>query len=605
MKIAQIATLTESVPPVWHGGIETIVSLITEELVRRGHEVTLFASADSKTTAKLIPTSKMSFRKAGKSDVLVDMIHASKAFSYASDFDIIHNHTDYFGLGFIPFIETPCITTLHSPFTESEVQTLLLNFPDLAYVALSYAHKRSLPPNINIVKVINNGIDVESFPFSDKKQDYMLFLGRIHPDKGTDIAINVARETGKPLVIAAQIDRYNHRFFNEVIKPQIDNKLIFFEGEVDQDQKRELLKNASCAILPVRWPEPFGLVMAEAMACGTPVVALNRGATEEVVIDGKTGFLAETESGLAYAVENISRIKSEDCREHVEKNFSCKKMVDNYVDLYESIVDKNIIFNLQSSLLTKYMPQKTPAKKNKSINFNTIYDELSLFLKELPEKTINNLENASERLVQEWTNLFIKNSINEYSKGIVEEFYKISKYFIFELCAQSLDEVNKEYMIYIGDKLREYGIKSVLHYGSGIGDLPYYVASDTYKLSLAEIDGLHSKFAKCRHEGEKFNNISYYNIENVKIADLKETFPCVICMDVLEHRFSPYDYFEYILSILEDDGILILDVDFRETINYPLHLENNEQYRYTFKPEEFGLVRLNNRQPAIYRKTKK
>ena len=596
MRIAQIATLTEAIPPTWHGGIENVISIITEELVKRGHDVTLFASADSKTKARLVPLSKISFRNAGKPDVFLEFAHANKAFLRAGEFDIIHNHTD-FGLGFPDFVQTPCVTTLHSPFAEEEGVRLLENFAHLNYVALSYSHKRNLSAWLNIVKVVYNGINVADFPFNDKKQDYMLFLGRIHPDKGTDIAIEAAIETGKPLVIAAHIDRYNQRFFNEIIKPRIDNKLIFFEGEVNSEQKKELLQNASCVLCPFRGNESFGLVLIEALACGTPVVALNKGSVEELIIDGKTGFIAETPSGLAYGIENSKKISPSFCRKHVEENFSHTRMVDDYIKVYEKLIHdsekkteiKNIAINI-----------RTPVQ-----NLPLIYSELAEFLKIPLENIIRYMEQSHDLVVQEWESFFIKNNIAKISaKEEVENFYKNSKYFLFDLCARSLENSYKEWMIYIGDKIKEYNCKSVLHYGSGIGDIPFYIAGNVHNLTLAEIESIPFLFTKWRHEREGMGNIKYVPLYNEELKDNADLFSCIICTDILEHRFEPYDYLEYIISLLEQEGLLILTTDFREILHYPLHVEENSRYRYIFKPEEFGLIRLNNRQPSIYRKTR-
>lgn len=591
MKIAQIATLTESVPPTWHGGIENIISLITEELVERGHEVFLFASADSKTNAKLVSSSKISFRTAGKPDILLDFIHTNKAFLKAGNFDIIHNHTDYFGLGFADFVNTPVVTTLHSPFSEEEARKLLESFAHLNYVALSFSHKRSLPAILNIVRVIYNGINVQTFPFSDKKQDFMLFLGRIHPDKGTHIAIEAAQKTGKPLVIAAQIDRYNHRYFNEIIKPQIDNKLIFFEGEVNQEQKRELLKNAACLLCPVTWAEPFGLVIIESLACGTPVVGLNKGSTPEIIIDGKTGFIAETESGLVYGIENIHKIDPHICRKHVQENFSSKRMVDEYIKIYEEIIK-----NYELKIKNYQIPVRT---------LPPLYNELTNFLQMPPEKIINYMERSHELVVHEWENFFahlnIMDSTRSPTKKQVENFYKNSKYYLFDLCARSIEETYKEWMVYIGDKCREYGCKSILHYGCGIGDIAFFISTNAHKLILAEIDSIPFFFAKWRHERAGVTGLEYITIENDKSLEINKV-DCILCIDVLEHRFEPYDYFKDMISLLKERGILFLAADFREVFHYPLHIDSNTQYRYTFNPERLGLVRLNNRQPAIYRK---
>lgn len=600
MRIAQIATLTETVPPTWHGGIELIISLITEELVKRGHEVTLFAAAGSKTSANLVKTCRFSFRGAGKPDILMDFIHASRSFQRAGEFDIIHNHTDYFGLGFVDYIKTPVVTTLHSPFSEEEAQNLLRSFKHLNYVALSYGHRRVLPPELNVVRVIYNGIDVDSFPFEENKDDYMLFLGRIHPDKGTHIAIDIARSMNKTLVIAAQIDRYNRRYFEEIIQPQIDGKLIIFVGEIDQNQKRELLKKASCTLFPVTWNEPFGLVMVESLACGTPVIALNKGSVPEIIDHEKTGFIAESQSGLEYGIEQLEKIKPINCRKHVQENFTYQKMVDNYLILYEQLIQrykstsKTFTFTINSH--TSCLLPSSLFDLLEFLNMSVEYASCPLSEEQLLER----LQNSKIYFSQDWDTCWTLVGIKPTNNDLIKEYYRRSPWWIYDLYARFLEVKHKEWMSYIADKCIEYNLRNIIHYGSGIGEIAFYI-SPNHKLTLAELNSQPFEFSKWWHKKYGIKNIEYIDIDSKDLEN--KQFDGLICIDFLEHYFNPIELFKKITSYIKPDGILFLFVNFMESYDYPQHLEENiKKYRYTFNPLDMGFIRLNNREPAVYRK---
>lgn len=338
MRIAQIAPLAEPVPPTGAGAIEYVVSLLTEELVKRGHEVVLFASGDSQTTAELRSVSPLSFRGLGRPEVLLEYAHTLKAFRSAiEDCDLIHNHSDFFGIGLRELSPLPVLSTLHSHYDTPGALSLLQQFAAAPCVALSHSHRRFLPPELNVRHIIPHGLPIDQFPFQADKEEFLLFLGRMHPAKGADLAIEAARQAGLPLVIAAKLDWHERAYWEEVIRPQIDGRQVIFVGEVDATQKVELLRRAKALLFPAVRPEPFGLVMIEALACGTPVIALRRGAVSEMVLDGETGFIAETPAGLPYAVRHLDQLDPHRCRQDAEARFSVGRMVDDYLAAYRAV----------------------------------------------------------------------------------------------------------------------------------------------------------------------------------------------------------------------------------------------------------------------------
>ncbi len=341
MRIGIIAPLWKRVPPERYGGTELVVYNLTEGLIERGHEVTLFASGDSVTRGELIPiVEKNLYDTLGGFDwkeLSYDILQAERVASMAQRFDVIHNHNGFVFLAFTSFIKTPVVTTLHSSLPP-EPEILARNFKDRYFVSISNA-QRELAPYLRYIDTVYHGIDVERFPFSDKKGEYLLFLGTYSPYKGPHIAIEVSKRSGIPLILAGEMRPEFEEYFKKDIEPHEDGRNIIIKYEVDFGEKVELLKRAKALLMPVRWQEAFGLVMIEAMACGTPVIGFMRGAIPEVVIDGKTGFIVSDMEGMVKALNDIDRIPRTLCRRHVEENFTIDVMVRRYERVYEKIKD--------------------------------------------------------------------------------------------------------------------------------------------------------------------------------------------------------------------------------------------------------------------------
>jgi glycosyltransferase involved in cell wall biosynthesis len=336
LRIGVIAPVWERVPPERYGGTEFMVSLLTDELVRRGHEVTLFATGDSISSAKLewvYPTAQ----RESHGQVIPEIRHLSLAFRQAGSFQLIHNHAGYSACAFASLVETPVLMTLHGIFTDENKAFFRAFRKDLYFNALS-THQRAECPDLRYVQTINNGIDVASYPFEENKDDYLLSFGRISPLKGTHTAIEMAKGSGRRLIIAGKVDLKDRSYFEQTIKPQLDGRLISYLGEVSWDEKLSLLKKAQALIFPIEWPEPFGLVMIEAMACGTPVVASKRGSVPEIIAEGETGFIVESLEGAIEALQEVSLINPRNCRNHVERRFSHLHMVDEYEKAYLEII---------------------------------------------------------------------------------------------------------------------------------------------------------------------------------------------------------------------------------------------------------------------------
>lgn len=339
LRIAQIAPIWNSIPPNQYGGIERVVYELSEELVRRGHEVTLFATKDSKTSAKLV--SVVSDPMSGKipwSNPAYTLFNITNAYKMAKDFDIIHSHTDFwaFPLAFLSL--TPTVHTLHNRLPddkESSDYQFYLRYPDQKLISISNNQRQNLPGNF--IATVYNGVDVNNFSFSEKKGNYLYWTGRINYSKGAKDAILVAKKLGLPLIFAGAHKEDNMKFYKEELQPLLNDPLITEVGSLTAEKQRYYYQNALCTLVPIHWEEPFGLVMAESMASGTPVVAYDRGSVPEIVVDGKTGFIVKEEDGvdgLVAAIKKIDQIKREDCRRHVEEHFTISKMVDHYLDIY-------------------------------------------------------------------------------------------------------------------------------------------------------------------------------------------------------------------------------------------------------------------------------
>lgn len=340
MRIAQIAPLTEPVPPQLYGGTERVVSLLTEELVSRGHEVTLFASGDSETDARLVSVTREALRL-GPEDVdpnLHLMLELSQVFGRAHQFDVIHSHVDYYALPFARLVKTPVVTTLHGRLDLPGLQSVFERFSDAPLVSISDSQREPIP-GANWAATVYNGTDLAEFTFNEKGGEDFVFVGRICPEKNIEGAIAIARRTGVPLRIAAKIDPVDLEYYDSVIKPLIDGRQVEYLGELGGADKDQLLGSARALLFPVDWPEPFGLAMTEAMACGTPVLALRRGSVPEVVENGVTGFVRDSEDDLVAVVDEVIQLSRRACRDRVERLFSVAVMTDGYESVYESLTE--------------------------------------------------------------------------------------------------------------------------------------------------------------------------------------------------------------------------------------------------------------------------
>jgi len=337
MKIAMISPLELRVPPTGYGGIELVVSLLTEELVRRGHDVTLFASGDSVTGANLEAVCPVFLRGTSRDGRILTMLNVVSCLNKAKNFDIIHNHTTLEGMATAGLVQTPMLTTLHGHL-DGDWLELFAHYSGW-YNTISLAARNLLPERDGFVGVIYNAIDVDSYPFNGaSREGFLLFLSRMSREKGPHLAIETARKLDCRLILAGNIGSVDETYFKTMVLPQIDGDQIQYIGEVNQEQKRGLLTRTRCLLAPICWPEPFGLFMIEAMACGTPVVAFNRGAASEVVRNGETGYVVDTIGEMLDAVNKVHDIDAQRCREHVKRNFSVPRLADDYLAAYQSVM---------------------------------------------------------------------------------------------------------------------------------------------------------------------------------------------------------------------------------------------------------------------------
>lgn len=341
MKIAQVSPLTESVPPQQYGGIERIVSYLTEELVAQGHNVTLFASGDSVTSARLIAPCQRALRfEDSQEHQSHHLVMFEELYRRAPDFDIIHFHTGYQHFPIGRRITVPHITTHHGRLDIPETKLLNREFHEIPVVSISNSQRHPLP-YANWQGTAYNGLPLNLYRYQAKPSDYLAFLGRISPEKGIEQAITIARRTGRKLRIAAKVDAVDKQYFEQVIYPLLKLPNVEFVGEITDEQKQDFLGNAAALLFPINWPEPFGLVMIEAMACGTPVIAYNRGAVPEVMKHGETGFIVKHLHEAINAVDKISTIDRKKCRRVFEQNFSSQRMTQSYLRLYEQQIYQN------------------------------------------------------------------------------------------------------------------------------------------------------------------------------------------------------------------------------------------------------------------------
>lgn len=340
LRIAQVAPLYESVPPKLYGGTERVVAYLTEELIRRGHEVTLFASGDSTVAAPLRPMRPDALRPAGLvpwgNSLHLPML--SEVFGNASCFDIIHCHLDYWSFPFGRLVNTPTVATLHGRLDIPEVLEVYRYYAEAPVVSISNAQRQPLP-ELNWVGTVYHGLPPGQLQFHPRPGKYLAFLGRIAPEKRVDLAIEVALRTKIPLKIAAKVDATDKEYFEGKIRPLLGAEGIEFIGEIGEREKSEFLGNAIALMFPVDWPEPFGLVMIEALACGTPVIARPCGSVPEVLRDGVTGFIGSTIEELVQAVGRIPTLSRERCRAEFESRFTADVMAANYERIYYDLID--------------------------------------------------------------------------------------------------------------------------------------------------------------------------------------------------------------------------------------------------------------------------
>lgn len=339
LKIAQIAPIIERVPPRKYGGTERVVSEITEELVRRGHDVTLFATGDSKTSAKLSSVYPKSIREshlATPEALDWSMFHIESAYKNVEKFDIVHEHNSTFGVGPANLSKTPTVVTLHGRIRPG-TKKLLEQHKNPYYVSISRDQIKDV--NLKRVATIPHGVNFNGYPFGKESRGYLLYVGRISYIKGTHIAIEIAKKMNLPLIIAAKLDKSDKDYFDKYIKNNLSSKIKWI-GEVTTTQRNKLMSQALCLINPITWREPFGLTMIEAMACGCPVVSFNKGSVPEILINGKNGYSVRTKNEMISAIRKIEKIDRKFCREYALENFSVERMVDKYEALYEKILNK-------------------------------------------------------------------------------------------------------------------------------------------------------------------------------------------------------------------------------------------------------------------------
>jgi glycosyltransferase involved in cell wall biosynthesis len=339
MRIAQVAPLAESVPPKLYGGTERVVAWLIDELVELGHDVTLFASGDSKTRATLVPAWPRALRLGRpRADPIVAQAALLEAVAErASDFDVIHVHIDWLPLPLLSRLGVPFVTTNHGRLDLPGLSNVVRRFPDAPFVSISNNQREPLP-EAYWLGTVYHGLPVDSLRPSFARGSYLAFLGRLTAEKGPEVAMRIARAAGIPLHIAAKIPRGERGYFKNTLEPQVDSKTVKLTGEVDDKTKEQFLAGAAALLFPIDWPEPFGLVMIEAMACGTPVIAFRSGSVPEVIDDGITGFVVDDEDGAIRAIRRLDQLDRRQVRAHFEKRFSSRRMATEYVRLYETLV---------------------------------------------------------------------------------------------------------------------------------------------------------------------------------------------------------------------------------------------------------------------------
>ena len=365
MRIAQVAPLFESVPPRLYGGTERIVSYLTEELVRLGHAVTLFASGDSVTAAELAPCAPVALRlnRAVRDPIPYFMLMMGRVAERAEEFDIIHFHIDQFQMPLFRSMAGRTVTTLHGRQDSPDLRALYAGFPEMPLVSISDAQRAPIP-HANILATVYHGLPIKLLrPTYHPRGGYLAFLGRISPEKRVDRAIAIARAFGVPLKIAAKVDKVDEVYFRETIAPLLDQPGIEFIGEIDERAKSEFLGEAQALLFPIDWPEPFGLVMIEAMACGTPVLAFRKGSVPEIIEDGVTGRIVSSIDEAMLALPEVIALDRRTVRQRFEERFSATRMSKDYVNLYRSLLKHSKLVDapsLASSVSPALLPLMSP-----------------------------------------------------------------------------------------------------------------------------------------------------------------------------------------------------------------------------------------------------
>ncbi|MEO5682160.1 MAG: glycosyltransferase family 4 protein [Chitinophagaceae bacterium] len=338
MKVAILSPIAWRTPPKQYGPWEQVASGIAEGLVKKGIDVTLFASGDSITAGKLAWCIEYPYAENPAADVKVnECLHISQVFERAAEYDIIHNHYDFLPLTYSRLVKTPMLTTIHG-FSSPLIVPVYKKYNHSTYYAsISHANRH---PDLNYIATVYNGIPVNNFTFCEHPLDYLLFFGRIHPEKGTREAIELAKRCGKKLIIAGLIQ--DHDYFKEHVQPSIDDYTVVYAGNADPQQRDQLLGNALALLHLIQFDEPFGLSVAEAMCCGTPVIAWNRGAMPELIQQGKTGFLIDSMDEAHAAVHKLESINRKDCRDWAVNMFSTERMTADYIRVYKEILDLGI-----------------------------------------------------------------------------------------------------------------------------------------------------------------------------------------------------------------------------------------------------------------------
>jgi glycosyltransferase involved in cell wall biosynthesis len=335
MKIAMISPIAWRTPPHHYGPWEQVVSLLTEGLLDNGIEVTLFATADSITKAKLHAVCPKGYAEDQEIDPKVwECIHISEVFEHAAEYDLIHNHFDFLPLSYSKLVKTPLLTTIHG-FSSPKILPVYEKYnQSVHYISISDADRS---PELDYLTTIHHGINLEQFTFNPEPEEYLLFFGRIHADKGVYEAIQIAKKSKRKLIIAGIIQ--DEIYYKEMVKPYLNDDIIFV-GSADPKQRNRLLGNAFALLHPIHFAEPFGLSVVESFACGTPVIAFNKGSMPEIISNEKNGFLVSTIDEAVSAVKNISRLDRSFCRNYAEQCFSSERMVNNYIDAYRMILNK-------------------------------------------------------------------------------------------------------------------------------------------------------------------------------------------------------------------------------------------------------------------------